>query len=344
MNMTTGHSDFAHPNPQSAIRNPQSVIRNPQSGVRNLSAGFTLIELMVSITILTAIILIVSTLLTNAQQAVNLSQSTITADADARTVVERIRTDLAGLTTEGFLAIYTDTNGRQHLVFTAVGSYRSMTESVAPVIANAARIDYGRIGSTGSARYALWRRAVLLNGESGGPAAAMRGDMEKISLADYKVMSRSDINYALYNNVAPPGQYDWPVGGPTWFNCFINTPSITLPPNSLADLENIWPYLARPCTNLKIDWTDGTLDVTTKMLVWYNSGAPKAAWGGRGAVHQDNNPGDNDAMEYNAGGVRYCALWTYRKKDNWPLALRITFTMGTGATAQTYEVIVDLPR
>ncbi len=335
MNMTTGHSDFAHPN-------PQSVIRNPQSAIRNLSAAFTLVELMVSMTILTAIILVVSTLLTNAQRAVNLSQSTITADADARTVVERIRADLAGLTTEGFLAIYTDTNGRQHLVFTAVGPYKSMIDST---IANAARIDYGRTGT--SNKNVLWRRATLLNAES---AAATTNDHEKISLAEYKVWSRKDFDYALYNEVVgPPRQYDWPVGGTVWFDCFTNMPSIPLPPNSLADLEKLWPYLARPCRNLKIEWADGECDATTKMLIWYNSDAAKKPddWKNRDAVYQDTHP-SQDAAEYNvelaAGGERYCALWTYRKKDNWPLALRITFELGTGETAQTYEVIVDLPR
>jgi prepilin-type N-terminal cleavage/methylation domain-containing protein len=338
MNVLTEHFGFAHSNPQSGFakrlrRDRSAIPTGPR--VRNLSAGFTLVELMVSITILTAIILIVSTLLSNAQRAVNLSQSTITADADARAVTGRIRADLAALTTEGFLAIYTDTNDRQHLVFTAVGSYKSMTEAVDPVVANAARIDYGRTGD--SDKNVLWRRAVLLNGESGQPATT-RGDMEEISLADYKVWNRTEIDDSLYNAV---GNYTWEA---KTFNCFVTPPVITLPPNSLADLDDLWPYLVRPCTNLQIEWTDGELD-TNEMLLWYNSVAPKApAWTGRDAAHQDNNPGDNDAMEYDAGGSRYCALWTYAKKDNWPLALRITFTMGTGDTAQTYEVIVDLPR
>ncbi len=344
MNATTGHSGFVHSGLQSprasgsAIRNPHGT-EGPQSPrdrgsaiptgprVRNLFAGFTLIELMVSIIILTAIILIVSTLLDNAQRAVKVSQGTIVADADARAVVERIRADLAGLTTEGFLAIYTDTDDRPHLVFTAAGVYRSMIDST---IANAARIDYGLDGSAD--KNVLWRRAFLLNAEI---ATITDDDHEKISLADYKVWNRSDIDFTLYNGAAPAGQYDWPVGSGIMFDCFTNTPSMTLPPNSLADLENIWPYLARPCTDLKIDWADGTLDAG-KMLVWYNSDAPKAGWAGQVAA--------DDVVEYCNLVGKYCALWTYEKKDNWPSALRITFTLGTGETAQTYEVIVALPR
>ncbi len=349
MNATTGHSDFAHSNPQSGfakrLRRDKSARQGGASrspAIRNFASAFTLVELLVSISILTAIILVVSTLLTNAQRAVNLSQSTITADADARAVVERIRADLASLTTEGFLAIYTDIDGRPHLVFTAVGAYKSMIDST---IANTARIDYGRTGNSG--KNVLWRRAMLLNAES---AAVTANDHEKISLADYKVWGRSYFDYALYNEVVgPPRQYDWPVGGLVWFDCFTNTPSIPLPPNSLADLENLWPYLARPCRNLKIEWTDGECDATTKMLLWYNSDAPKKPddWKNRNAAYQDTHLSEDAAeydVEFDAGGERYCALWTCRKKDNWPLALRITFELGTGETAQTYEVIVDLPR
>ncbi len=296
-------------------------------------SGMTLVELMVSIGILTAVILIVSSLLANAQRAVGSSQGTIVADADARAAVNRLRTDLARLTTEGFLAIYTDINDRRHLVFTAVGPYRSMTETDAPTIANAARIDYGL---TGDADKILWRRAFLLNGEG---ITVTAGDREKISLADYKVWDRAGIDAALYN---AGGTYNWPIGNP--FDCFITSPSITLPPNSLSEVRGLWPYLARPCSNLKIYWTDGTTDANG--MIWYGDN------GGLGDVNPkesdwaDKVPAD-DTIEYNAGDAanpRYCTLWTHRKKDNWPLALRITFTLGTGETARTYEVIVDLPR
>ncbi|MDY7011916.1 MAG: hypothetical protein SVV80_14390 [Planctomycetota bacterium] len=291
----------------------------------------TLVELMVSIAILTAIILIVSTLLASAQRVVGTSQETIRADADARVIAERLRADLSGLTSEGFLAIYTGAGDRQHLLFTTVGPYRSMTETGNPTIANAARIDYGL---TGGANNILWRRAFLLNGESGAPTG---GDMEKISLAEYKTWPRVNFDFALYNGGE---EYLWD-GNP--FKCFIMPPSpeMTLPPNSLSEVKALWPYLARPCSNLKIEWTDGECDATTKMLLWYNSASPKeAAWVDRDVAV--------DAIEYDAdltvGDDRYCALWTHGNKDNWPSALRITFTLGKGGTAQTYEIIVDLPR
>ncbi len=317
---------FEEIHPRFAKVKLKSKIKNRKSKI-----GFTLVELMVSIAILTAIILIVSTLMSKTRQAVELSQGTIAADADARAAVDRLRTDLAGLTTEGFLAIYTDTDGRQHLVFTAVGAYRSMVDST---IANVARIDYGLTGS--SAQDVLWRRAFLLNAES---AATTANDHEKISLADYKTWVRDNINFALYN---AGGNYTW--AGET-FDCFITTPSMTLPPNSLSEVSGLWPYLVRPCSNLKIHWTDGTLD-GADLITWYGPDAPKKPgdWSARDAIYQDNNPTDDDAMEYDAGDDRYCALWTYRKKDNWPSALRITFTLGTGKTVRTYEVIVDLPR
>ena len=300
------HPRFAKVKLKSKIKN--QLVRAEPAVARKLKIAFTLVELMVSIAILTAVILIVSTLLTNAQRAVGMSQDTIKADADARAIVDRLRADLAALTKEGFLAIYTDTNDRQHLIFTAVGPYRSMTDPT--IIANAARIDYGLTGSAD--KNILWRRAILLNAAN--TATIANDDHEQTSLASYKTVDRSDIDLEL-------GE-------------FTGTPTMTLPPNSLTEVYDLWPYLARPCTNLKIDWTDGTISLTDNTITWYDADAPKAAW-------EDHSAADE---EYANLAGEYCALWTYEKKDNWPLALRITFTLGEGGTAQKYEIIVDLPR
>ena len=283
--------------------------------------GMTLIELMVALGILSGVIVIVNSMMINARRAIAVSQEALSVGADARAVIARLRADLASITPEGFLAICNDPDGGQHLVFTAVGSFASMVDS--SITANSARIDYGR---TTDSEQILWRRAVLLD-----PTSNSQNDHEQITLADYKAWTRAEIDFALYND---NGGYSY---NSMNFPCFINPLDTKLPPNTLDEVTDTWPYLVSPCTEFKIEWTDGTL--TDGKIAWYGPDNPKDSnWDSHG-------PNDN-TIEYANGAVgTYCALWTSANKDNWPKALRITFTLGNKNLTRffTYETIVYLP-
>ena len=92
--------------------------------------------------------------------------------------------------------------------------------------------------------------------------------------------------------------------------------------------------------NLRIQWTRP--HPVTGKLVWYDRERPfDSSWDSRDAAHQDSNP-TQDRPEFESSTGVYCALWTFRKKDNWPTALRIQ--MELGAPPRRFEAIVDLTR
>ena len=292
---------------------------NTQSAT-NWHAGMTLIELMVALSILAGVIVIVNSMIINAKHAIVSAQDVLVVNADARAVIARLRADLASITREGFLAICNDPDDGQHLVFTAVGPFASMVDSST---ANSARIDYGR---TTDSEQILWRRAVLLD-----PTNNSQNDHEQITLADYKGWTRTEIDFALYNN---SGGYS--CSGMN-FPCFINPlENIVIPPITLEDVNNLWPYLASPCTELKFEWTDGSL--TDGKITWYGPDNPQDS-------NWDSHSPDDNTIEYANDAGKYCALWTWENKDNWPKALRITFTLGNKNLTRfyTYETIVYLP-
>ena len=286
----------------------------------NWHAGMTLIELMVALGILAGVIVIVNSMIINAKHAIVSAQDALVVNANARAVIARLRADLASITREGFLAICNDPDDGQHLVFTAVGPFASMVDSS---MANSARIDYGR---TTDSEQILWRRAILLD-----PTNNSQYDHEQIALADYRAWPRAFINFVLYNN---SGGYNY---NGINFPCFINPlENIAIPPITLEDVNNLWPYLASPCTELKIEWTDGSL--SDGKITWYGPDNPKDSnWDTHG-------PTDN-TIEYANFAGKYCALWTWENKDNWPKALRITFTLGNKNLTKfyTYETVVYLP-
>jgi hypothetical protein len=108
--------------------------------------------------------------------------------------------------------------------------------------------------------------------------------------------------------------------------------SLTIPIQSQADLADLWQALAPCCTELEIQWTDGTRD--SDGLNWY----------GPGQVANLSN------VEYEEDG-RYRALWTQATQASWPAAIKLTFTLKDIALSQAersqsegneYEVICTI--
>ncbi len=339
------------------------------------NSGFTLVELIVSIAILTAVILIVSTLLTNAQRAVGMSQDTIKADADARTIVDRLRADLAGLTAEGFLAIRNhrfqyqgvgDWHYAGQLIFTTVGPYRSVTSAwndnpvdSDDILANSGIIYFGHAMMPGLPPVPVWdvtapkpdkwvlmRRLTLMT-----PGLSPNVDEPGYDSSrhyDYQNLSLSFIRSLPYDL----GSYDtdtsddlWELisrqtsrvsaGAPDYTWDYLPLSRVVNPyPNSLGEVRDAWPYLARGCSNFLIEWTDGS--TVGNNLQWFG--------GYDDAVPGWTTFGLTTGEDVSVGNERYFVDFTFRYPDDWPVALRITFTLGEGGAAQTYEIIVDLPR
>jgi len=131
--------------------------------------AFTLIELMVAVTILAVLIIIFGGVLSQVQRAINMSNDAIRIDKAVAAANKLLRADISAVNKSGFLRI---TGGNQ-IAFTVVGTFESKTTP--GQMANAVIIDYGRLGGSD----VLWRRVHLLNPELGAS-----GDMLAASLAE----------------------------------------------------------------------------------------------------------------------------------------------------------------
>ena len=300
---------------------------------RSAAGAVTLVELMVAMGVLVLIVGVFNSLMVTCQRVVKVSQSTIKTNAGARAVISRIRTDLQGLTKEGFLAITyrgVDVDDPPCLIFTSVNSFQSLQEMNR--YANAARVGFG---ATGGAADVLYRRAVLQVPDDA--STVVTDDHEALFLAFYRANTqtpRTDIANILFQNVT--------IGGLTYQAVVTNPPAIDLPPTTLAQIKQLWPYMTSGAMNLRIQWTRP--HPITGRLVWYDRQRPfDSSWYavGRDAADQDSNP-TLDRPEFQSDTGVYCALWTFKKKDNWPTALRIQMELGD--PPRRYEVIVDLTR
>jgi len=279
--------------------------------------GLTLIEMLVTITILVILLMAFGSILTSSQRAVSASQDVMKGNNAVTAVASLLREDLVNFAPEGFVAISRDAAGNDRLVFTTAGTYKSMVDAT---IANCARIEYG---VTNDSDRILWRRAVLLN-----PHVASAGDHEQVCLADYKLYDHAGLLGIL--------------------NPFFTDPAgLTPSPNSLAQLSDNWPFVAQPCSRLEVDWTPSLLDPNDPNNPgdWYSCPTGQTRlWPG-----EEYDPVNYDVGEYvkYSGAYHVCMTATsgawnpanWEDAEMFPEALRIRFRVGDG---ETFELIVKL--
>jgi len=246
-----------------------------------LPRGLTLVELLVSLGLIAFIAMAFGTILGQARQLVSTSQSVIRANSAASAIAQVIREDLAGLSKEGFLAIYMPNPNEYHLVFTATGVFKSQSQGD-PNKSNAVVIDYGLDKSKNT----LWRRARLLI--AGGPNDAVPKDTFTVNgyLGLYHYGSPS-VDANTYSS-PPPTIPSWPYG-----------------PDSP---DKLWPVLATECTGFKVEWLDRgpppPLKWTTTADFWTHADdvavPPTHPWPAAVKVTFGLRMGDktSDAMQY----------------------------------------------
>lgn len=309
----------------------------------------TLMELMVSLAILSIMILMANSLLVRSRRTIRLAQDVIKANADARAVIDRLRADIPSATKEGFLLIGTrrilyrrdpadpqTTEELPYLFFTTVSTYRSVRDDV---FANAATIDYGH-GAQDPGTPAdplddfcipvLCRRARMHDPP---PTGTTANDHLASALVEYRADLQNP-RVSIHNRILASTPPEPPRAHP---------PLLTLPVDSLAAAQGLWPYMIGELRDLKIQWTDGTKGADGR-LIWYGKDNPRSpSWNTLGPDAQDTNPAVGP--EYNASGANqnpqlYGALWTFKKTDNWPKAIR--FELHLGDPPRYYEVVVSL--
>ena len=109
----------------------RSILRN----------GMTLVELLVSISILVIIILLFSTILAKSQKLVSTSIKTLRSNAETISIVNVIRNDLFLISKQGFLCI-TETNSQPIIIFIKIARSESI---YSPIQSNVSCISYGMV-------------------------------------------------------------------------------------------------------------------------------------------------------------------------------------------------------
>jgi len=341
----------------------------PPAGAR--AGAFTLIELMVSVSMIVLMALYAGSFMVQISKTISTSEATLTANANMRAAADHLRQDISSVTQDGFLAIVTrevsasvsGTTYRRvvpHLVLTSVGTYRSLLDGT---FADSARIDYsltnlgykaddrGTADANDDVVYGvLFRRAILLD-----PGSATANDHERMTLKYYHANSIGAspplVRHMLSTYLTPNTQYafTYPDGSQETFTSMTTPPTMRVPPLTLGDVSAIWPYMIDEVAGLKIEWTDGTRDASGK-LNWYGQDHPRnPQWTQVSAAQQDMLaaplPEFNLVLTTGTGGGTtplYCALWTFRNKADWPKALRVEMLVGD--PPQQHEVIVGLVR
>jgi len=258
--------------------------------------AFTILELLVAVTILLMMISMVGMILSSSRELAKTAQGKMRANAAAAAIAEVLRDDVRRGTKNGFLCV-TEWKGRVRLVATAAGHAQSLTVKdggTGELICYG--IDDNRADPASTTNDILFRVGWILNESASGP------DIWNLDLSDLQLLPWADVNSAI--NAVLSGS---------------KTDTLRVPPLTLADVGELWKVVATHCSNVSILWTDGTLDARGN-LEWYGPGSPKdSKWSSRNVY--------SNKTEFNAGAGAYRALWTQRNQNNWPLAIKVRFQL-----------------
>ena len=289
-----------------AFRRPQT--RNRLSGglahaVRHRSRrAFTILELLVAVTILLIMISIVGMILSSSRKLAKTAQGKMRANAAAAAIAEVLRDDVRRVTKNGFLCV-TDWKGRPRLLLTAAGHAQSLTVSdggTGEFLCYG--IDDNQADSASKTNDILFRVGLILNDSPKLPTAGT--DILNWDLSDLQMLPWEDVNSAI-NTVLLSSKTD----------------ALRVPPLTLAEVSELWKVVTTHCSNLSILWTDGEPDANGN-LQWYGPapGSPKDSnWSTRNVY--------SNKTEFNDGSGAYRALWTQRNQNNWPLAIKVRFQL-----------------
>ena len=201
---------------------PSAPVEAVSHRLARKAAGFTLIELMVSISIMAVIALAFGGLMTQANLVVTEGEKRMRADAAASAISRIIRGDIRKITKNGFLRV-----SNNKLVLVTAGKTQS---SFADYAGDGAIIVYGR----DTASSVLYRKVLVLSKDApDGVADCLRWNNAGVSLAKLQVMGETDMGNLLNQAAQAPGNMKYP-------------------PETLSQVTAMWVVLAGNCTGLDI--------------------------------------------------------------------------------------------
>lgn len=315
----------------------------------------TLIEMLVSITILTVMILTFSSVLVQSQKFISVAQASRRSHQVAASLARIIRRDIRQITQNGFLTITAASDGSPLLIATIAGSAHSITDLPTKATAqyspgSGSLICYGQVDNAAPEYYPntqkqqkwgeiLWRPSYVLVDVPGRapnqPPAPLQGgaglDALDIGLSYIQSVPRQqDPNGGL--------AMDQVVDGISGLHGAVN---VRIPVNEeFGNIKDLWQVLAQDVDGLSIMWTDGETDdldpndQQNQDLNWYGIDAtgPKGWLPVRAAdpklfpVNASKNYDTPGGIEdKTANGGKYRALWTHEDQTNWPKLVKFRF-------------------
>ena len=269
--------------------------------MKHNSQGFTLLEILVAVVLLSMMVLIVSTVLSETSRVVTIAETKMRQNNAAACLAQSIRTGLLRASKDGPLCI-TEVAGRPRLIVTNAG----VTPSVNWTARGTASFSVlGLVNNQAdAARGLLWTPTWVLT-----TSAGTSTDVWAYDMANIQSYTRQGVNTSIINQPSFTG---------TVSNLYV-------PPRAgnLTDVNLLWQVAASNITSLSIMWSDGTKSASGAGG-WYGRSNPKdSAWAAKNSTMLDGNPA---IIEYSEGG-NYRALWTLHNQNLWPRAIKIRFTV-----------------
>jgi len=295
-------------------RQKRALDRQPPHGVRvreGVCDAFTAVELLVAVAVLAMMITMVSGILASSKRLATTSQAKMRANSTASAITETIRDDLRRASKNGLLCITQIAGGRMRLALAVPGVVRSLTSNVQ---GTGEFVCYGLVDNQADPgsdiNDILFRAGWIMSDHAGGADVI---SLPNISGApgykpyDFSVLGfyeRAELN-SLVSYMLKEGDLD----------------SLRVPPVTLTDINNLWQIASAFCSELTIQWSDGTLAPDGENLRWYGPGSPKnSGWSSVGV--------DDNVIEFDAhGDGTYRALWTQHNQSNWPKAVKFRFRL-----------------
>lgn len=291
----------------------------PMNRPRNKPNAFTLMEIMVAVVVLALLVGMASTVLTQTQRLVSISEAGIRQNAAASSLSQALRQSLRMASKNGPLCLTeVGSPARPRLVLTTAGPSASVRTNDRGM---GSFVILGLVNNQADAATGLlWMPGYVLKRS----VAGNHDDVWDIDFTTLQGYGRKTVNDLIINNAFCTGAI-----------------SLRVPPDTIGDINLLWQVGAPYVTNLSIMWTDGTADADGNTN-WYgrdslgNLNAKDLGWTGRSADTIDNaanwpNP------EYDGGGGAYRVLWTVHNQNYWPRAIKVRFTLRDPAMPKDFK-------
>lgn len=208
--------------------------------------GFTILEMMVTVAILSMIIASFSVVILQCNRMVTTAQRIMRANAKIGAISQLLRKDIQRITKGGIMVIRRSGTGAVMLLTTGepMTTTRSATDCLGSYVVWGQKTNLADPTSN-----VLWRP------EYGFTTARALGmdDVIGTSLAEVQAYSRGQASTGASSAIGKGAN------------------NLYYPAENLSQIDGLWQIVSGGCSELEIKWTDGSVDSQGR-LIWHDSG------------------------------------------------------------------------